>query len=274
MSYWEAVIFGLVQGITEFLPISSTAHIVITELILGWDFPGLHFEIWLHLASVLAVILYFRRDLMEVIKGTIQFIIKPSPNTREYFFFSLYLVIATIITGGLGLLLKGLALDAMKTPPFIAAALLVTGILLIFIERFHHYGRREAREMKISDAVIVGLGQTLAVLPGISRAGITLVTALWVGLSRETAVRFSFLLSIPVILGSSVLLFGELDNSIWVQTDAGPLLVAFGAAFFFSFIGIYWLIDFLKKSKLIYFAFYCFLLAAFVFFFLEPGATF
>lgn len=269
MSYIEAVIFGIVQGITEFIPISSTAHLVITELLLGYHFPGLAFEIFLHVASVFAVMIFFRKELLKVIKGFFSYLATRNSKHRVQFLFGIYILAATTITGVLGVMLTGFVHDSMKTPPFIAAALTATGIFLIIIERIHKYGRRTEKNMNLLDSIFVGLGQTLAVLPGISRSGATLVTALGVGLSRETAVRYSFLLAIPVILGSSVLAFNEISNSFWADIGTGPLIVSFTSSFLFSIISIAWLINFLKTSRLIYFALYCFILALLVYVFLD-----
>ncbi|UOE96115.1 undecaprenyl-diphosphate phosphatase [Alkalihalobacillus sp. LMS39] len=270
MSIFEAFIFGLVQGITEFLPISSTAHIVITQLVFGYAFPGLAFEVYLHIASVLAVILYFRKDLLDVIKGFFSFFSKKTPENKVHFFFGLYILVATILTGGLGIVLKDVFSETMKTPYFIAGALAITGLSLIFIERFYKYGSRTEKDMTFLDSIIVGLGQTLAVFPGISRSGATLVTALLAGLNRDTAVRYSFLLSIPVILGSVVLAVDELGSGMFSAIGAPALIVSFITTFIFSWIGIVWLIGFLKKSKLIYFAIYCFVVAILVALFINP----
>jgi undecaprenyl-diphosphatase len=270
MSIIEALIFGIVQGITEFLPISSTAHIVITQILLGYTFPGFGFEIYLHFASILAVVIYFRKDLTEVITGFFGYFVNRSSYNRTQFFFGIYIIVATGITGVLGLMLEDFIGPALKTPPFIAIALAVTGLFLIILERFVRYGKRTERDMTFRDSIIVGLGQTLAVIPGISRSGATLVTALFAGLSRETAVRYSFLLSIPVILGSSVLAIGDfIDGALVDEVGIAALVVSFIATFIFSWLGIIWLIDFLKKSKLVYFALYCFAAAIFVYFFLD-----
>ncbi|MBU9724046.1 MULTISPECIES: undecaprenyl-diphosphatase UppP [Bacillaceae] len=270
MTLFEAIIFGIVQGLTEFLPISSTAHIVITQLIFGYTFPGLSFEIFLHLASVLAVTIYFWKDLWRVIQGFFKFLGGKREENKTQFFFGIYILVATIITGVLGMVLTDVASDAIKTPPFIALALTVTGVALIFIERFHRTGNKSEETMTFWDSVLVGLGQTLAVIPGISRSGATLVVSLLAGLNRETAVRYSFLLAIPVILGSTVLAID--DFSVTMVDYIGPmnLVVSFVVTFIFSMIGIVWLIDFLKKSKLIYFAIYCFIVAILVFTLLDP----
>lgn len=271
MSIIEAIIFGIVQGITEFLPISSTAHIVITQMLFDYKFPGLSFEIFLHIASILAVTIYFRRDLIEIITGFFKYFVNKSKENRTQFFFAIYIVIATGITGVLGMLLEDFIGEGLKTPTVIAISLTVTGIFLIIIERFVTHGNRKEGEMTFLDSIIVGLGQTIAVFPGISRSGATLITSLFIGLNRDTAVRYSFLLAIPVILGSSVLAIDDFAGGE-IMTDIGllPLIVAFIVTFIFSWIGIVWLIDFLKKSKLIYFALYCFAMAIFVYFYLSP----
>jgi undecaprenyl-diphosphatase len=270
MSILHAIIFGIVQGITEFLPISSTAHIVITQLILGTPFPGLAFEIFLHIASILAVVIYFRKDLIAVIIGFFSYFKTRSSENRVHFLFAIYIIIATFITGVLGILLKDFVGDTMKTPTFMAVTLMITGLGLIFIEKFHRYGNRTEKEMTFLDSVIVGLAQTLAVLPGISRSGATLIAALLTGLERDTAVRYSFLLVIPVILGSTVLAVGDVSKDIFAAIGTPALIVAFITTFIFSWLGIVWLIDFLKRSKLIYFAIYCFVVAILIFLFIEP----
>ncbi|ADU30040.1 undecaprenyl-diphosphatase UppP [Evansella cellulosilytica] len=273
MTLLEAIIFGIVQGITEFLPISSTAHIVITGMIFGYTFPGLSFEIYLHLASVLAVMIYFWRDLFQVISGFFRFIAKRQREDRAQFFFGVYILIATAITGVLGKLLSDVAADSIKTPPFIAGALVITGLSLIFIERFHRIGNKTEETMTFWDSILVGLGQTLAVIPGISRSGATLVVALLAGLDRETAVRYSFLLSIPVILGSTVLAIGDFSSTMIEYVGTINLIVSFVVTFVFSLLGIIWLISFLKKSKLTYFAVYCFVVAVLIVLFLDPSTV-
>ena len=272
MSILEAIIFGIVQGITEFLPISSTAHIVITQLILGYNFPGFAFEIYLHFASILAVVIYFRKDLFAVITGFFSYFKSKTAENKVQFWFAIYIVVATFITGALGVVLKDIFDESMKRPLTISIALTITGIALIYIERFHRYGKREEKDMTWKDSVLVGLGQTIAVFPGISRSGATLVTALLAGLSRETAVKYSFLLSVPVILGSSVLALGDATTEMFTAIGTPALIVSFIVTFIFSWIGIVWLIGFLKRSKLIYFAIYCFVVAILVYFFI-PADT-
>ncbi|WP_338021154.1 undecaprenyl-diphosphatase UppP [Bacillus piscicola] len=269
----EAFIFGVVQGIAEFLPISSTAHIIIAQLLFGYSFPGLSFEVILHLGSILAVILYFRKDIFHLLQTFFRYIAQRRPQDRPEFFFSIYIIVATGITGVLGIFLEDILADSIKTPVFIASALAATGFFLILIERFHKVGSRTEKEMTLLDAIVVGLAQTLAVLPGISRSGSTLIAALYAGLDRTTAVRYSFLLSIPVILGSSVLAIGDLNSGALAAIGSSALLVAFIASFVTSWLGIVWLINFLNKGRLIYFALYCFILAILVVSFLNNGTV-
>ncbi|KMJ58043.1 UDP-diphosphatase [Bacillus sp. LL01] len=273
MSIVEAIIFGIVQGITEFLPISSTAHIIITQLVLGYRFPGLSFEIFLHLSSILAVVIYFRNDLWQVIVGFFSYFKNKTPENSAQFWFAIYIVVATIITGGIGVVLSDVFHESMKSPASMALALTITGIALIYIERFHRYGTRSEGEMTFRDSFVVGLGQTLAVFPGISRSGATLITALLTGLNRETAVKYSFLLSIPVILGSSVLALEDISGSLLTEIGIPSLVTAFIVTFIFSWLGIVWLIGFLKRSKLLYFAIYCFIAAILVYLLIDPDTV-
>ena len=273
MSIIEAIIFGIVQGLTEFLPISSTAHIIILQWLFGANFEGLTFEIILHVASVLALLLFFRHDVIAIILGFFRFLIQKDTNERASFFFAVYLLVATAITGVLGLILEDYAEAFLKTPLVIGGALLLTGIFLLIIENIHYRYTRSVNEMNLMDAVIIGLAQTLAVIPGISRSGSTLITTLAVGIERKTAVRFSFLLAIPVIAGSSLLAVCDIVQGGFAEGNVGALIISFVVTFVFSLIGIKWLIKWLEKSKLYYFAIYCFAIGLVVIFFLDPSVV-
>lgn len=267
MSIWEAIFFGLVQGLTEFLPISSTAHIVLAGYVTGFTFPGLSFEIYLHLASVLAVILYFHKDLLRITIGALSYLLHRQPGDTIAFRFALYIVIATGITGVLGLIIERSAGNAIKHPIVVASGLLATGLFLLIVDRLPSTteGRREER-MRWWDAVIVGLGQTIAVLPGVSRSGSTLITALLVGLERDTAVRYSFLLAIPVILGSTVLMIPHFQTGLVDQVGIGALSLSFLVSFAATWVGIVWLIQFLKRRRLFWFSIYLFLVSGTLFY--------
>ncbi len=239
MSLFEAIILGLVQGMTEFLPISSSAHLIIVQAMFDMSFAGFSFEILLHLASVLAVILYYRRDLIEIIRGFFAYFTNRSTQNKSMFFFAIYLVVATAITGVAGILFEDYISDTFKTPTFIALALAITGLFLIIIERFVKLGNRTEKEMTFTDSIVIGLGQCLALIPGLSRSGTTLIVGMFAGLSKETAVRFSFLLSIPVILGSSVLAIDDLiSGALLEHTGMLELSLSFVITFIASWIGI------------------------------------
>ncbi|MFK3937832.1 undecaprenyl-diphosphatase UppP [Alkalihalobacillus sp. NPDC078783] len=269
MTILEAIVLGLVQGLTEFLPISSSAHLVITQLLFDISFPGFGFEILLHLGSVLAVIIYYRKDLIELIIGFFGYIKDRSEKNKTSFWFSIYILVATVITGVAGILFEDYISTALKGPTMIAISLAITGIFLIIIERVVRTGNRTEKDMTLFDSVLIGIGQSIALIPGLSRSGTTLVVGMFAGLTKETAVRYSFMLSIPVILGSTVLAFKDLLNGeLLAVAGAFPLIIAFIVTFISSLLGIVWFINFLKKSKLVYFAAYCFILALFVYFYL------
>jgi undecaprenyl-diphosphatase len=258
LTLWEAIILGLIQGLTEFLPVSSSAHLVITGKLLGLYFPGLAFEVFLHFASLLAVIIFFWHDLVRITFSFIRYPFTKNPLDLVDFRFGLIIIAATLITGVLGITLeKGMG-ELLKSTKVIALSFFVTGFFLIAVEKIHRYGNRREKDMTYRDALIVGLAQTLSVIPGISRSGATLVAALWSGLAKETAIRYSFILSIPAILGSTVLMVPRLGTGFFTSQPL-ELTAAFFASFFSAVIGIKWLIYLVNQSKLTYFALYVFL---------------
>lgn len=264
MTLLEAVIFGLVQGLSEFIPVSSTAHIVIVGELLQLETPGLTFEIFLHLASLLAVLIYFRRDLFQLALGCLRFVFMrraSGAEDRTAFYFSIYLLVATFITGVLGLVLSEQLGDAIKSMPVVAAGLLTTAALLVLVERAQRIGERELSDLKWTDAAVIGLAQTVAVLPGVSRSGSTLIAGLYLKMSRATAVRFSFLLAIPVLVGSSFLALKDFQAGGLDSISGAALAVSFGVAFAASIIGIVWLIRLLKQQRLYWFSVYLVFLA-------------
>lgn len=259
MQWFEALLLGIIQGISEFLPISSSAHIVIVEKLLGINVNSnsLAFEVFLHLASLLAVICFFYREIALITKDFFSYLFFKKKNSINHFRFGCLIIGATLVTmvGGKGI--EELFDERLTSAATIGASLIVTGIFLIFIEHGIKIGERSEMKMTARDAIIVGLAQALAVIPGISRAGSTLIAALWCGLAKETAVRYSFLLSIPVILGVTIIKLPDLFNEASNGGLQVELAIAFTASFFFAIIGIKWLIQMLNKAKLSYFAFYC-----------------
>ncbi len=269
MQWFEALILGIVQGLTEFLPISSSAHLIIIQKLFNMNMPGqLEFEILLHFASLLAVIIFFRKEIYEIIHGFFSYLLFKTAEQKNKFKFGVMLIFTTGITAVLGKLFKDVLGENIVNIATIGASLIITGLFLILIEHGVHRGNRTERDISWRDGVIIGFGQALAILPGISRAGSTLVTALWCGLEKQTAVRYSFLLSIPLIFGISIIEIPKI-SPVFFQLYFIETIIAFVSSFLFAFIGIKWLIAMINQTKLSYFAIYCITLGATVWIFMS-----
>ncbi|MFT7651852.1 MAG: undecaprenyl-diphosphatase [Limisphaerales bacterium] len=200
MDWLQIVVLSLVQGITEFLPISSSAHLLLPSLLTDWPDQGLAFDVGVHFGSLMAVVVYFRLELTRMGQATFSYPV--SRNYTSEVDWVCKLALATLPVVIFGLFLKDAVEDYLRTLPVIAAATIGFGLLLWWSDRAP--GERELLTWR--DAAIVGLAQVLALLPGTSRSGITITAALLLGLNRTTAARFSFLLSIPTIAGAQLLL--------------------------------------------------------------------
>ncbi len=197
MSLLEAVVLGLVQGLGEFLPISSSAHLVLLPWLFKWVDPGLTFDVALHIGTLLAVVIYFWRDWWNLIGAGLRGV---STRDGKLFWF---LVAASIPGAAIGFVLEDAAETIFRTPLLIAIMLILMGLLLHWADR---RGRKEMNLDKIDlkTSLLIGLSQALAIIPGVSRSGITMATGLMLGLKREDTARFSFLLSTPIILGAGL----------------------------------------------------------------------
>lgn len=197
MTPFEAVVLGLVQGLGEFLPISSSAHLVLVPWLFHWEDPGLTFDIALHLGTLIAVAIYFWKDWLRLFsKG---FTNTKSTDGRLFWF----LVFATIPGAAIGFLLEKHAETIFRNPVLIAAMLILLGIILYWTDR-RSAKNIDVKNISFGTSFLVGLSQALAIIPGVSRSGITMTTGLLLGLTREAAARFSFLLSAPIIFGAAV----------------------------------------------------------------------
>src|SRR5687767_14248192 len=196
MTLFQAIVLGAVQGVTEFLPISSTAHLVLTPWFFGWPDPGLSFDIALHIGTLVSLLLFFRSEWLQVAKGGFALLRaqRRAPNAQ----LALYLIIATIPALIAGALLADFADSTLRHPLVIATTLIVLALVLVVAERT---GRRktELKDMSTADALTVGCAQALALIPGVSRSGVTMTAGLFRGMTREAAARFSFFLSTPII---------------------------------------------------------------------------
>ena len=257
MSIVEAVVLGLVQGLTEFIPISSSGHLVIVPELFGWERPGLSFDVLLHSASLLALLVYFSGDLLDLARGVSQ----GSSSSRRLV---LLLAFATVPAGLAGLLLGDFFEDAFEDADAAALQLLITAALLTAAEWVSQKRERQASaegkrlrpmgDLGFGEAGAIGLAQAFAILPGISRSGSTIGTGLALGLSRDDAARFAFLLAIPALIGASILEIPELGDT---SLSLGAGIGGFIASALASYAAIAGLIRYLKTNTLYPFAVYC-----------------
>jgi undecaprenyl-diphosphatase len=247
---WHYLVLGIVQGLTEFLPISSTAHLKVVPVLLGWGDPGVAVTAVIQLGSIVAVIAYFRRDLQQVSAATLQALQQRSwqaPEAR----LGLAIALGTLPILVVGLAIKKLVPDFDHSPlrslPSIGVVSIVMALLLALAEQLGRR-RRQLGDVKVRDGLLVGLAQALAVIPGVSRSGSTLTASLFDGWRRADAARFSFLLGIPAITLAGLV---ELKDAIAQPVAGGalPLLVGVVTAAVVSWLAIAWLLQFLQKHS-------------------------
>ncbi|MGH2733203.1 MAG: undecaprenyl-diphosphate phosphatase [Actinomycetota bacterium] len=258
MTLFQAFTLGGVQGFTEFLPISSSAHLVLVPTLLGWRRPSLAFDVLLHVASLMAVLVYFRAELGQILMG----LRRAGPGRRLLGL----LVVATIPAALTGLLLGKPLERTFDRPRAVALELMATGLILLVAEVFarrRQAGGKEKEDstteglagvVKAGSALVIGAAQAVAILPGISRSGVTIVAGLGTGLSRSQAARFSFLMAIPALAGAAVLKLPELPR---LDLGPGPLVVGFLASLISSYLAIGGMIGYLQRRGLHPFAIYC-----------------
>jgi undecaprenyl-diphosphatase len=241
------IVEGLIQGLTEFLPVSSSGHLVIVPAMLGWDEPPLGLTVMLHLGTLVALLIYFRADLIGLLLGLLGKGEDPAGTRRIIRF----LIVGTVPAVIAGLTLGGFFEDAFQRPYESCIELVITGLLLIGMEK---YGER-ARRQPLDDgrAAFIGGAQALAILPGISRSGATIGAGLLAGLTREEATRFSFLLSIPAIAGALVLDLAKGNLVVTGASIAGTVVSGVS-----GYLAIAYLIRFVRTHSLTVFAWYLF----------------
>ena len=246
MTILQAAILGLVQGLTEFLPVSSSGHLVLGQALLEIHTGNVTFEVVVHFGTLLAVVTALRGEIRELAVGCLR-------REQDSLRMVLLLGLGTVPAGFIGLFFKNAIEAAFSEPTTVAGWLCVTGGIL-WSTRFTKGDRHSIR---ISDALWIGVAQALAVLPGISRSGTTIGTGLWRGIRGKEAATFSFLLSIPIILGATIIQVGEMVGQVPTWTEAAPhlagMLVAYGSGVF----AIRWLIGLVGTGRLDRFAYYC-----------------
>ena len=260
---FRAIVLGAVQGLTEFVPVSSSAHLILLPFLLGWQVPSLAFDVAVHVGTVLAVVAYFWRDLWQVAVGVLRWV-AGSRREEDVARARLggLLIVGSIPAALAGILLEELFEDLFKRPTFAAGALLGTAALLVLAEavyrRSNADGRRDVGSISVLDALAIGAMQALAITPGISRSGATITAGMLRGLSREAAARFSFLLSIPAIAGAALVAVPDFPAG----TDPGPVIAATAVAAVTGFAAVAFLLRYLRTRTMHPFAVYCVLLSA------------
>jgi undecaprenyl-diphosphatase len=251
MTFFKAIFLGVVQGLTEFLPVSSSGHLVFFQSVFGLVGPHLAFDVMLHLGTLLAVVVYFRTDIAQILLGTWAWLRERKEGEEEAKLL-LWIVVASVPTGLMGVLLKDWFEALFSRPKTVGFMLLVTGGVL-WLTRTVKRDEKTAAEMGVMDALIIGIAQGVAIIPGISRSGSTISTGLFRGLNREFAGKFSFLLSIPAILGATLLEFREID------THSGVGLAFIGAvvAFFVGLLSLKLLMRIVRTGRVSSFSYYC-----------------
>lgn len=261
MSWFEAIILGMAQGLTEFLPVSSTGHLRIIPAFFGWEDPGALFTAVIQLGTMVAVVIYFWRDLLRIIRTWTASLRTPSLRGELDARMGWYVIVATIPIGVAGLAFRNQIESGARNLYLIGTVLIVLGIILAIAD---HVGRRvrTIEDVGARDAVWMGLAQALALVPGTSRSGATITAGLFLGLDRAAAARFSFLLSIPAVVLSG--LYGLTDLIGNEGADLGSLLVATVVAFIFGYISIAFLLRWLANHTMTIFVVYRIVLGAIV----------
>jgi undecaprenyl-diphosphatase len=257
MEIINAIILGIIQGLTEFLPVSSSGHLEIAKAILGENKVGeesLLMTVVLHFATALSTIIIFRKDILEILSGLLQF------KNNDSFWFSLKIVLSMIPAAFVGVFFND-EIEALFGGKLsnTGSMLLVTGLLLFLADK----AKASAKKVGIKHAILIGISQAIAILPGISRSGATISTAVLLGIDKEKAARFSFLMVVPLIFGKMAkdILSGDIQ---YETTTFIPLVIGFIFAFLTGMFACKWMIKLVKSSQLKYFAYYCFAIGGIV----------
>lgn len=252
MTEWWALLYGLVQGITEFLPISSSGHLALIPFFFELKDPGVVFDLMMHLGTALAILVYFKRDIIRLFKGVIDFVTRRNPYGVEKLFATNF-TIATIASVILILCIKDFALDYGRNSTFIAFNLIFFGVLMFIADRKLPQGTSMETQGQTKISLLVGASQALAIFPGVSRSGITITTGRFTGLSRLEASRFSFLLSLPIIFASVLYKSKEILQSqelTAMPVDVWHIAIGVTVSFIVGILTIHYFLKFLAKVGL------------------------
>ncbi|MEM6613746.1 MAG: undecaprenyl-diphosphate phosphatase [Cyanobacteria bacterium P01_C01_bin.72] len=259
INLFQAIVLGFVQGATEFIPISSTAHLKAVPVFFGWGDPGVSFIAVIQLGSVAAVLSYFWSDLTQITQGMIQ-AVRSSDYDSQDFWLAVGIAVGTIPILVLGLMLKifdpAFYENTLRSMPSIAIVSIVMALMLALAESIGSQ-KRDFKDLTVKDGIVVGLAQALAIIPGVSRSGSTMTAGLFNNLERSTAARFSFLLGIPAILLSGLVELKELlSPEVGTSFALAPLAGGLISSAVFSYLAIAWLLEFLKRRSTWVFVWY------------------
>jgi undecaprenyl-diphosphatase len=253
MTLIQALIFGAVQGLTEFLPISSTAHLILLPWFMGWSDPGLSFDVALHLGTLVALVIYFWKDWIALAGSSVKLLRGQTtdPDARMAFF----IIIATIPGALAGVLFESKVETVLRSPLIISFTLIALALVLVIAEL---KGRRkkDIGQISLPDAVTVGLAQALALIPGVSRSGVTITAALFKGIKRDAAARFSFYLSTPIIAGAVAKKMLDIAQAGLAPDQMTPFIVGIISSGIVGYLSIAFLLRYLQTHNTFIFVYY------------------
>lgn len=260
MTWFDSLILGIIQGITEFIPISSSGHLVLMEKFLGLDVSGLKsFDVVVHVGSLLAILIYFWADVWGMLKAFGRLVTLKLKKDDAYGKLILFIIIGTIPVVLLGYFGEEWLDNTFRNVTIVALWMVLVGFVFILGESVYKRTISKKKELKWWKALIIGFAQAVALVPGISRSGSTIVAGLFQGIERTYAARFSFLLGIPAIAGAGLLTALKISKS-GVEVDNLPLLIGFLSSLFAGILSVHILMKFLKKHSLLFFAAYLIIL--------------
>lgn len=261
MNAWDAMVLGLVQGLTEYLPVSSSGHLVLGRLVLDVKEADTLFDVVVHVATLVVTLVFYRQTVLAMLSETFAMLrelpskgVAAALEQRPDAKLALLIVLGTVPTGIIGVVFKD-ALESLFAMPKAASSMLLVTAGLLVAASFVHRGERGIPELRARDAFVIGLVQGFAIIPGISRSGSTIAAAMFLRMDRELAAKFSFLLSVPAILGALVLKVADLGDET-LASGAEVLATGFVAALLTGFIALALLLPMVRSGKLHYFAYY------------------
>jgi len=259
MELVKAIILGLVQGLAEFLPVSSSGHLVLVAEFLNFQDKGITFEVFLHFGTLLATFVAFRYEISKMLMAPYYVWVKKSTDAElnEYLRWDYYVIVASIPAAIVGLLFKDQIEAFFSSTLFVYAMLFVTGLIVSSTRYLEERGKK----FNYSNSFVIGIAQAFAILPGISRSGSTIFSGMAFGISRDKVARFSFIMSLPAVMGAVVLKVSDVMQTQLTSDQVTNYIVGTFVAFVSGWLAIIWLLEVVKKGRLQWFGYYCLLIS-------------